>query len=117
MGRIGGGDGGLGADARYAVIAALPARHSNERFGWNSISFGGQIGRDRETLETPAGSMVGGASARSTHATRGCPTIFAGSSMTQVLPELDSGDTYSFGSTGTLATQTQTVRRPTSSWR
>ena len=34
-------------------------------------------------------------------------TIFAGSSLTQVLPDLDSGNTYSFGSTGTLATQIQ----------
>src|SRR6266851_8242877 len=32
-------------------------------------------------------------------------TIFAGSSMTTVLPQLDAGNTYSFGSSGTLATQ------------
>src|SRR6266403_4654376 len=32
-------------------------------------------------------------------------TIFAGSSMTSVLPQLDPGNTYSFGSSGTLATQ------------
>jgi molybdate transport system substrate-binding protein len=32
-------------------------------------------------------------------------TVFAGSSMTSVLPEIGPGNTYSFGSTGTLATQ------------
>ena len=32
-------------------------------------------------------------------------TVFAGSSMTTVLPQIDSGNTYSFGSSGTLATQ------------
>ncbi len=47
---------------------------------------------------------VGAASASSTHSTAGI-TVFAGSSMTSVLPAIDSGNTYSFGSTGTLATQ------------
>ncbi len=32
-------------------------------------------------------------------------TVFAGSSMTSVLPEIGPNNTYSFGSTGTLATQ------------
>jgi molybdate transport system substrate-binding protein len=53
-----------------------------------------------------AAVLAGGASAHSQHATAGL-TIFAGSSMTQVLPEIDPGNTYSFGSTGTLATQIQ----------
>jgi molybdate transport system substrate-binding protein len=53
-----------------------------------------------------AAVLAGGASARTQHATAGL-TIFAGSSMTQVLPEIDPGNTYSFGSTGTLATQIQ----------
>ncbi len=47
---------------------------------------------------------AGGASARSSRALAGV-TVFAGSSMTQVLPEINSSNTYSFGSTGTLATQ------------
>jgi molybdate transport system substrate-binding protein len=47
---------------------------------------------------------AGGAAAKSSRATAGI-TIFAGSSMTSVLPEIDSSNTYSFGSTGTLATQ------------
>jgi molybdate transport system substrate-binding protein len=47
---------------------------------------------------------AGGASAKSNHAAAGI-TVFAGSSMTLVLPEIDSSNTYSFGSTGTLATQ------------
>jgi molybdate transport system substrate-binding protein len=47
---------------------------------------------------------VGGASAASSRAAAGL-TIFAGSSMTSVLPEIDPGNTYSFGSTGTLAAQ------------
>jgi molybdate transport system substrate-binding protein len=47
------------------------------------------------------GLSAAGADARSTSGL----TIFAGSSMTQVLPEIDNGNTYSFGSTGTLATQ------------
>jgi molybdate transport system substrate-binding protein len=47
---------------------------------------------------------AGAASARSTRALAGI-TVFAGSSMTQVLPEVDPSNTYSFGSTGTLATQ------------
>ena len=47
---------------------------------------------------------AGGASARSNRAPAGI-TVFAGSSMTTVLPKIDSGNTYSFGSSGTLATQ------------
>src|SRR5580765_5331704 len=47
---------------------------------------------------------AGGASAKSGRATAGL-TIYAGSSMTTVLPQLDSGNKYSFGSSGTLATQ------------
>jgi molybdate transport system substrate-binding protein len=47
---------------------------------------------------------AGAATAKTTHAASGL-TIFAGSSMTSVLPEVDAGNTYSFGSTGTLATQ------------
>lgn len=48
-----------------------------------------------------------GASARTTHASS-LPsglTIFAGSSMTTVLPQIDPNNTYSFGSTTTLGTQ------------
>jgi molybdate transport system substrate-binding protein len=56
------------------------------------------------TLALTLAVSVGAASASSSHSTAGL-TIFAGSSMTQVLPEIDSGNTYSFGSTGTLATQ------------
>jgi molybdate transport system substrate-binding protein len=56
------------------------------------------------TILALAAVASGGASARSSHSTAGL-TIFAGSSMTQVLPEIDNGNTYSFGSTGTLATQ------------
>ena len=47
---------------------------------------------------------TGGASAGSGRATAGL-TIFAGSSMTTVLPRLDSSNSYSFGSSTTLATQ------------
>jgi molybdate transport system substrate-binding protein len=47
---------------------------------------------------------AGGASAKSDRALAGI-TVFAGSSMTTVLPQIDSGNTYSFGSSGTLATQ------------
>ena len=47
---------------------------------------------------------AGGAAASSSRALSGL-TIFAGSSMTDVLPAIDPGNTYSFGSTGTLATQ------------
>jgi molybdate transport system substrate-binding protein len=47
---------------------------------------------------------AGGASAKTTHATAGL-TIFAGSSMTTVLPQIDPGNTYSFGSSTTLGTQ------------
>jgi molybdate transport system substrate-binding protein len=51
------------------------------------------------------GSLAaGGASARPDRATAGI-TVFAGSSMTTVLPQIDSNNTYSFGSSGTLATQ------------
>jgi molybdate transport system substrate-binding protein len=50
------------------------------------------------------GASAGGASARNTHAAGGL-TIFAGSSMTQVLQDLDPSNTYSLGSTTTLATQ------------
>jgi molybdate transport system substrate-binding protein len=50
------------------------------------------------------GVSVGGAAAKASRATAGI-TVFAGSSMTQVLPGIDAGNTYSFGSTGTLATQ------------
>ena len=56
------------------------------------------------TLALTLAVSVGAASASSTHATAG-NTVFAGSSMTSVLPVIDSGNTYSFGSTGTLATQ------------
>ena len=45
-----------------------------------------------------------GALARSGHATAGI-TVFAGSSMTTVLPQIDPGNTYSFGSSTTLGTQ------------
>src|SRR5258706_4060545 len=45
-----------------------------------------------------------GASAKTSRSLAGI-TIFAGSSMTSVLPQIDSGNTYSFGSSGTLATQ------------
>jgi molybdate transport system substrate-binding protein len=58
------------------------------------------------TILVLAAATVAGASARPSHATAGL-TVFAGSSMTQVLPDIDSGNTYSFGSTGTLATQIQ----------
>jgi molybdate transport system substrate-binding protein len=47
---------------------------------------------------------TGGASAKPARAFAGL-TIYAGSSMTTVLPQLDSGNKYSFGSSGTLATQ------------
>jgi molybdate transport system substrate-binding protein len=53
------------------------------------------------TILVLAAAIAGGASAH----TAGGLTIFAGSSMTQVLPDIDNGNTYSFGSTGTLATQ------------
>jgi molybdate transport system substrate-binding protein len=45
-----------------------------------------------------------GAGAKQTKADAGI-TVFAGSSMTTVLPEIDSGNTYSFGSSTSLATQ------------
>jgi molybdate transport system substrate-binding protein len=47
---------------------------------------------------------AGGAAAKTSRATAGI-TVFAGSSMTTVLPQIDPGNTYSFGSSGTLATQ------------
>src|ERR1700720_2518691 len=47
---------------------------------------------------------AGGAGAQQSRSLAGI-TVFAGSSMTSVLPEIDPGNTYSFGSTGTLATQ------------
>ena len=51
-----------------------------------------------------AALTVAGAQANSSKTAAGL-TIFAGSSMTTVLPEIDSGNTYSFGSSTTLATQ------------
>ena len=57
---------------------------------------------------------AGGASARSGRATAGI-TVFAGSSMTTVLPQIDPGNTYSFGSSTTLGDADQERRaRPTS---
>ena len=50
------------------------------------------------------GLCAGGASATSSHAAGGL-TIFAGSSMTQALNDIDPANTYSFGSTTTLGTQ------------
>jgi molybdate transport system substrate-binding protein len=47
---------------------------------------------------------AGGAFAKSGRATAGI-TIFAGSSMTTVLPQIDPGNSYSFGSSTTLGTQ------------
>jgi molybdate transport system substrate-binding protein len=47
---------------------------------------------------------AGGASAKSGRATAGI-TVFAGSSMTTVLPEIDPNNTYSLGSTTAFATQ------------
>jgi molybdate transport system substrate-binding protein len=55
-----------------------------------------------------AGALVclgaGGASASTARSASGL-TIFAGSSMTTVLPQIDPSNTYSFGSTTTLGTQ------------
>jgi molybdate transport system substrate-binding protein len=51
-----------------------------------------------------ASLATGGASAGQRRATAAL-TIYAGSSMTTVLPQLDPGNKYSFGSSGTLATQ------------
>jgi molybdate transport system substrate-binding protein len=56
------------------------------------------------TLVGVAAALAGGATAGSTRATAGV-TVFAGSSMTTVLPQLDAGNTYSFGSSTALATQ------------
>lgn len=50
------------------------------------------------------GLSAGGASAKPSRSLAGI-TVFAGSSMTTVLPQIDPGNTYSFGSSGTLATQ------------
>jgi molybdate transport system substrate-binding protein len=47
---------------------------------------------------------AGGAGAQQSRSLAGI-TVFAGSSMTSVLPEIGPGNTYSFGSTGTLAAQ------------
>jgi molybdate transport system substrate-binding protein len=46
-----------------------------------------------------------GAAAAGSRRTFAGITVFAGSSMTTVLPQIDPGNTYSFGSSGTLATQ------------
>ncbi len=51
-----------------------------------------------------ASLAAGGAAAKSGRTTAGL-TIYAGSSMTTVLPQIDNGNKYSFGSSGTLATQ------------
>jgi molybdate transport system substrate-binding protein len=51
-----------------------------------------------------ASLAAGGASAKPDRSLTGI-TVFAGSSMTTVLPKIDSGNTYSFGSSTTLATQ------------
>jgi molybdate transport system substrate-binding protein len=56
------------------------------------------------TVTLCSGVGAAAASATSAHATAGI-TVFAGSSMTSVLPEIDPSNTYSFGSTGTLSTQ------------
>jgi molybdate transport system substrate-binding protein len=55
-------------------------------------------------LALAVGLAAGGASAK-TAASLSPITVFAGSSMTSVLPEISTSNTYSFGSTGTLATQ------------
>ena len=71
------------------------------------LRFSSARGRVPALLTTVAlcfGLGAAGAAASSTHAAAGI-TVFAGSSMTSVLPEVDPGNTYSFGSTGTLATQ------------
>jgi molybdate transport system substrate-binding protein len=51
-----------------------------------------------------ASLAAGAASAKPRHALAGI-TVFAGSSMTTVLPQIDSGNTYSFGSSTALGTQ------------
>jgi molybdate transport system substrate-binding protein len=51
-----------------------------------------------------ASLVAGGASAGPSRATAGI-TVFAGSSMTTVLPLIDSSNSYSFGSSTALATQ------------
>jgi molybdate transport system substrate-binding protein len=55
-----------------------------------------------------ASLSVGGASATSTKSGKAGVsgiTVFAAASLTDVLPAIDKGPTYSFGSSGTLATQ------------
>ncbi len=56
-------------------------------------------------LTLAAAIVAGGASARTSASGLSPITVFAGSSMTSVLPEISGSNTYSFGSTGTLATQ------------
>ncbi len=53
-----------------------------------------------------------GASAKQNRSASGL-TIFAGSSMTTVLPQIDPTNTYSFGSTLRLRRRSRTVPRPT----
>jgi molybdate transport system substrate-binding protein len=48
---------------------------------------------------------AGGAAAGPSRATAGGITVFAGSSMTTVLPQIDPNNTYSFGSSTALGTQ------------
>ena len=43
--------------------------------------------------------------------------MFAAASLTDVLPAIDNGPTYSFGSSGTLRRRSRTARRRTCSWR
>jgi len=57
------------------------------------------------TAAVCASLAAGGASAGADRASAGGITVFAGSSMTTVLPQIDSGNTYSFGSSTTLGTQ------------
>jgi molybdate transport system substrate-binding protein len=53
---------------------------------------------------TLCATLTAGASAKPRHAFAGL-TIYAASSMTTLLPQLDPANSYSFGSSGTLATQ------------
>src|SRR5215468_7691406 len=48
---------------------------------------------------------VGGAAAKTSKSTVNGITVFAAASLTDVLPAIDKDPTYSFGSSGTLATQ------------
>ncbi len=50
---------------------------------------------------------TGGAAAKSSKASIDGITVFAAASLTDVLPAIDKGPTYSFGSSGTLQTQIQ----------